>query len=317
MAIRSVSKNVLAWVICNLELLCIKTVGLLVRIAPYKVSLIETLGLFTGFVFLCLKFNRWREITKFARHTGSTLPVPLYLGCYWVQRGRDRVWEEAYHEATFSLKQYITTENEEMIEKAVGEGKGAILLGAHIGPKLCSTILHEMNIDVKTLVGHSGFERQQNILKLGIEFLLSKDILFFKDTQRALLTRDSEKELVRHLRKGGVISMFIDFHARQGVIAEFFGLPFRFSVFPFKLALRHNSPVFFYFLDKAQNGGYRLCFVPSGDFLTPEEGVKRYASFFQAQITKYPFMWAVPSFLNWDPRDADQHHTSKLDQVNV
>lgn len=280
----------LRWFIYNLKFLCIRIIGLIIRITPFKVYLVETLGLLLGLTHLCLNFRKWKKIVGFAKHTGSTLPAWLYLLKYFTERGRNTVWQEVIYEAPTALKKYITVENAEILKQAVREGKGTILVGAHYGPRLCMFMLHEIDIEARGLATH-------NALTPRIKSLIFKRDLWLKG--RIIKANRSEKEFVRHLRGSGVVLIKNDLPRREGLVTQFLGFPARLSRFPFKLALRYDAPVFFYFFDKTQNGGYRLYFVPPGDFSTPEEGVKQYASFFQRQITKNPFLWdSVPHFLD-------------------
>lgn len=302
MSMRTIAHDIFAWVKCNLKLLCIKAIGLMVRITPWKVPVIEAMGILRGLISMCLKFKQWKAITRFARQTGSAIPGWLYILKYFIQKGSDQIWEIAFFEAPSALEKYFTIENNEMLEQAVKEGRGIVLLGAHYGPRLYRLFFWKMNLDFKALVSYGTFRRQKDTSTLGIRPLVSRKASFYRDNPLSLVAKQAEREFVHHLRKGGVIAMYIDVPRQQqgGVVTEFFGFPMRFNYFPFKLALRYNAPVFFCFFDKAKNGGYRLRFVPCGDFSTPDEGVKKYASFFQAQIATYPFMWKVlPNFVRW------------------
>lgn len=269
--------------------------------------MIDTLGVLAGLTFMCLKINQWKAIAGFARQTNSNLPVLLYILKYFVQKKTDLIWELGLYEAPSVLEKYFMVENREMLEQAARKGKGAVIVGAHYGPRLYRLMLQKININVRTLVSHGTFRNPKDTSNLGIRFLISKKALFLRNSQHTLASNRSEKEFVRHLRQGGVVGIFIDVPRQHqgGVVTEYFGFPMRFNYFPFKLALRYNAPVFFCFFDKVKDGGYRLCFVPSGDFLTPDEGVKKYATFLHTQITAYPFMWGtLPKFSRWFPKQA-------------
>ncbi len=291
--------KVFAWIACNVELLFVRTLGLIVRTAPCKVLLIEIAGLFAGLLFLLIQFQQWKKIARFARHTGSTLPTWQYIIRFFIERGKKRVWEELSYEEPSLLKSYIAVGNVEVLAQASKAGNGVIVLGADYGPGLCTFLLQENNINIKTLACTAFVEKLQNTEELGLKFLISKKISFLTKSN-TLVAQGSERELVRHLKNGGAISMRElpnrDFLG-TGITAKFFGLPVHYSNFPFELGLRYKAPVFFYFFEKSPAGGYRLCFIPSGEFSTPQTGINKYTSFFQAQIIANPFMWAkVPIF---------------------
>ena len=291
------------WSIHNLKFLMIKITGLIIRIAPFKVHLINTLGFFLGLIDMCLKSNKWKAIAAFARQSGSTLPGWLFLLKYFIQRGEDRIWSSIVWEVPNFPKKYITVENKELLDKTIKDGKGAILVGAHYGPLFYTYFFREINFNVKILASKKFLKHLHNSLELGINFLISKRVLFLTGTQSYVVAQPhrSEKEFVPHIKKGGVVLIINDiyFTCNENENTGFFGFPGRFSYFPFRLGLRYNVPIFFCFFNKAQNGGYCLNFTPSGDFSAPEEGAKKYASFLQKQITTYPFMWGMNLLLRW------------------
>ena len=305
----SIIRSVLLRVAYNLEFLRIKARGLLIRIVPCKVFLIETLALFHGLMSLFTKFNQWKVIARFAKHTGSVIPGWLYILKYFIQRGRDNIWGVVYCEAGSGIKKYFTVENRDLIEQAVEEGKGAILVGAHLGPSLYAVMFHELNIDIRMLASKKFTKYIEEASEFGMKSLISNKVKILKDAQLTLRAGKSERELIQHLRKGGVVAMHIDFPSHQkqeGVVSDFFGMPMRFNYFPFKLSLSYNAPVFFYYFNKDKNSGYKLSFSPCGNFSTPEEGIKKYSFFFQKHIISHPFMWnELPEFFSWFPNSTN------------
>ena len=287
----------------NLKLLRIKARGLLIRIVPCKVFFIETIATIHGLISLFTKFNQWKTIAKFAKHTGSVIPGWLYVIKYFIQRGRDNIWGVVYCEAGPGIKKYFTVDKRNLIGEAVGEGKGTILVGAHLGPSLYAIMFNEINLDVRMLASKEFTKYLDEASALGMKFLISNKVKILKDSKLILMAWTSGKEFVKHLKAGGVVAMHIDFPSHQkneGMVSDFFGMPMRFNYFPFKLSLTYNAPVIFYYFSKNKNGGYKLSFSPCGNFRTPEEGIKKYSSFFQKQIISNPFIWnELPEFLSW------------------
>lgn len=302
MSISSIVSNISAWLKCNLIFLSIQIARLTIKVLPCKIFLLKVLGYVSGLITMFLNINCWKPIINFAKHTGSTMPGWIYVLRYYLQNGLDKTWTHIYYEAAPSLGKYIRFENWEILEKTIAEGKGAILLGAHYGPGLSGFLLNEMNIKFKQLVGKDAYIRWENDFKLGIKPLISKRNMFLRDSNKFIMTKKSEKEFIRHLKSGEAVIMQIDVLSRtkREKPVDFFNIPTRFYYFPFKLALRYEIPVYFVFFKKDQHGGYRYCIAPFGDFSTQEEGVMKYASFFQSLITSYPFMWYfVPDFFDW------------------
>ena len=252
MSILSDHVSILKWTRYNMFYLYIKVAVQVVKILPCKVFLIRGFGFLLALKLMFINSNiiRWKLIARFARHTKSTIPAWLYVIKYFVQTGADTAWTIFYYEANSSVKRYITIKNKKLLQSALAEGNGVMLLAAHYGPKLYGMMLHEMNIEFKYLV---NFQEWNNYLsKIVIKPLSCKQFLFVENSQRYLTAHKSEKEFVRHVKSGGVVSMQIDQSSkkRREERIDFFGFPIDFSYFPFKLSLKYKTPILFYFFTK-------------------------------------------------------------------
>ncbi|MFA6056046.1 MAG: hypothetical protein WC769_11810 [Thermodesulfovibrionales bacterium] len=260
------------------------------------------MGIAIGLFFMFLRIGQWGAITRFARHIGSPLPALLYLVKYFTQQGKDGVWGYVFCEAPSVLDQYVTTWNAEALRNALAGGKGAIVLGAHYGPALNSYMLYRMHFNLKILFAKEYVMHLYNAGTLVLKPFRSKKVMFLNDSGVVLVSRKQEKHLVSHVKKGGLIALTLDFPGptRKDATVSLFGLSICPHVFPFRLALKYEIPVFFYLFNNMKHGGYRLDFIPIGEYSTPEEGFRRYLSRLQAQIEEYPFMWStIPHFFEW------------------
>ena len=285
----------------SLRFSCRKMIILVIKLAPNRIYQINMIGAFTGITSMFVNINRWKAISRFAKHTDDSLPILFYLTKYFMQRGKDMVWNIAIYEKSLNLQKYFSIDNKEILEQANNEDKGVIFVSAHYGPALYTYIFNNMNIYLKSLVNYKTLERIEYIEKIRCRFLLSKQQLFLKDGQRILRAGKSEKELVRHLRRGGNVLILNDGNISKyrNKSTEFFGLPMGLSYFPFKLALKYDVTIIFCIFNRNQNTGYLLRLIPFSNFITAEEGVRQYSLFLQEQISIYPFMWrSLPNFLN-------------------
>jgi lauroyl/myristoyl acyltransferase len=282
--------------------LAIRLTGLFIRIMPFEAFFLNSLGLVLGLSLMVLRIGHWGEIIRFARHIENHQPDHIFLMKYFAQQGKDGVWGYAYCEAPAVLEQYVTTGNAEALRNALSAGKGAIVIGAHYGPTLYTYLFYRMHFNVKALLAKEYVMSLQNAGTLVPRPFRNKKIMFMNDSGVVLISREEEKHFVSHVRKGGLVVTHLDFPgptSKEKAI-RFFGLSICPHVFPFRLALKYNIPVFFCLFRNMRHGGYQLDFIPSGHYATPEEGFKRYLSYLQGRIEENPFMWSmIPRFFQW------------------
>ncbi len=286
----------------NVKFLAIRLIAISVSVIPFKAFLLNSLGSVVGLFLMLLRIGQWKAIKWFARHTGSPLPALLYIVKYFVQQGRDGVWGYVFCEAPYALDKYIIMQNMEAVEHALEGRKGAIVLAAHYGPELYTYMLNRMHFNVKTLADKKFVMQLHDAETLVLEPLRSKRIMFLNKSGVLLVSREEEKYLFDHVKNGGMVKMEIDYPgpSRNTGTAPFLGISIRPHLFPFRLALKYDIPVFFCFFNKNKSGAYIMNFIPSGEYSTPEEGFRQYLSSLQAQIEECPFMWGmIPLFFEW------------------
>ena len=265
-----------------------------VRIVPWKICVINVFGTISGIIMMFTKIRQWRCVMKFAKNIGNPLPGFLYVLRHFVQTGIDYVWGYLYYESIPELKQYFETENKKIIDAAYSDGTGVIVLSAHYGPMVTTYMLNNMYGNIKRPVTSDNFERWRKMSKYTIKPLRSRIHEFLSNSKSSIVSGKSEKEMVMHVKKGGILFMYIDgLGPVQGKDVDFFGLPLKPNFFPFKLSLRYNVPVVFCSLEKKINGGYLLRITRCNAFSTPDEGYMQYVSFLKTIIGTKPFSWLL------------------------
>jgi len=292
----------------NVKFLAIRLIGLSVRVVPFKSFWLNSIGTVIGLLFMFQRIRQWGMIIRFARHTGSPLPDLIYLMKYFIQQGKDGVWGYVFCEAPSVLEKYITTRNTEALKRALSGGKGTIVIAAHYGPALYAYMLHRIHSNVKVLYAREYIMHLSSTITLVPKFFQSKKLMFLNNSGIVLTALKEEKQFACHVKKGGLIATDLDFPGPKGNDSRvsLFGISMLPHVFLFRLALKHDIPVFFCLFNNVKRGGYRLDFIPIGKYSTPEEGFQRYLSNLQGKIEEHPFMWtAIPHFLKLSscPRD--------------
>jgi lauroyl/myristoyl acyltransferase len=176
----------------------------------------------------------------------------------------------------------------------VEDGRGAIIIGAHYGPRISARLFKEHGMETRALVSERTVKHLMDASKYGVRFLKTRKLAFTTGGSLLVQSRRSEKTLVKHVISGGAIMMLMDFPAASagGELVEFLGSPFKFNTFAFKLALRHSVPVFFFFLVRQGRDSFRLSVAPCEGFSTPEEGLRIYKTRLESVILENPFEWA-------------------------
>ncbi|MEE8574819.1 MAG: hypothetical protein V3T30_05350 [Thermodesulfobacteriota bacterium] len=250
---------------------------------------------------MCRRFRQWPAILWFAKATGTKMPVWLYLIRFYVEKVSTRLWADQYCENPEELKDYLEIEGLDSLKKSIKEGKGVILAGVHCGPPIAFFFFHEiLNIDIKVLVEEGAQKGWENYRRFAAESLISKKIRTLTAPGSSTTASDDLKGFVRHLAGGGVLSIYPDVLGRGKSFGEvsFLSLTACFSLFAFRLALKHDAPLYFSLFTKRKGGGYRLRIVPCESFDTPEEGLRIYAAHFETELEKSPYRWlTLPSFL--------------------
>lgn len=149
------------------------------------------------------------------------------------------------------LRGMLEVENPEVLEEAVAEGRGVVLLLAHMGNWELLTRMHRF-FPKGTKSG--AFYRPLNNLILNERVLREREA----DGTRLFSKRDSLHHVTGFLRSGGVIGILVDQRVgRQGDVVEFFGRLTRASPLPGLLVRRCKSEVLALSLSSIDPGRWR------------------------------------------------------------
>lgn len=256
-------------------------------------------GCLLGLRLFLAQRAQWPAVERFRVLTGSALSSRAYRRRFFLTKGRDWFWEDMAYEPVSGARRFFDVQGAEAVERAVRSGSGAVLIGAHYGPSTAGLLLEQAGMDVRVLAADNVVEAwRSQAAQCGRRWVTGK-CRFLSDPARMCVSGSGERAILRHLRRGGLMMTHLDLPNRgRGVDSLFFGQPVRFHYFPVKLALRHGAPVFFFdTATRDARGVYRLVLRPAGSFVSLEEGIARYAAFFEARILRHPFAWKrLPNF---------------------
>lgn len=289
----------------NYWFLYVKIISALIKSSPDKLKAIKTLGTFKGWVAFLKNKKKRKRLNDFLKLINSN--PSSYNEClkFFIQEEIDKLWGFLFYELADNLKNYIPIENSDLVKETLKQGTGAILLGAHNGPDVYKYLSHQVNPNVKNLTGKGLYDYIQNASNLAFKSLISKKVQFLKESGHMLEINKCERELVSHVRNGGIISMHLDFPTpgKNSTIVDFLGQKMGMSYFAFKLSLNYNIPIFLYFIEKDPEGEYLYQYTPINGFSSPEEGAQLYANIVEKKILEYPYLWNLAAeFPAWFSR---------------
>jgi len=154
------------------------------------------------------------------------------------------------------LESRVTVENPELLEAAVREGQGCLLLPPHMGNwEILSRIKNHFP------AGHplGALYRPLNNPHLDARLTGKRR----SEGTRMFSKRDSLLEITRFLKEGGIIGVLADQRAGlQGVLARFFGRLTRSSPLPYLLIRRCKIPAFAISVRTVRPGHWALRYHP-------------------------------------------------------
>ena len=275
-----------------LKTLLLKIAVFVIRISPFKKFTIEVLIRFAALrIFLSRKRCPWHQIVGFAKLNGVTDTGWHYAYRYFVEQARCSTWSHLYYELPDRLSKYISIEGLAELKEATRQGRGAVLIGAHYGPSVATFLLQQEGVVVRPVVGNQLLLKGPNIPHFWRHLASSRRDTFLGQEMEFFDAKKSERDLVRYVRQGGVVSMLIDYPRPQvgGEPIRLFGQPLNLYYFPFKLAQKYGIPIFFHVFEITPGGGYRLRLTPAGEFSTPAAGTADYAHHLEQHVQTYPY----------------------------
>lgn len=291
-------KNIFYKTKANAVSLAVKIAGAVIRAVPFRILVIRFLCLLSGTALIIIRVRSWPVIARTRSITGVSLPAWRYVTSYYMQRAQDILWSWLFFEAPRELQGAIKFQCQGEFLKPLQSASGCIVLGAHYGPNLYMHCLDGNLGNVKAVISPEQITSWRSLLQHSYGPLQSYMLRYLSDSQRILDPHKSLKELLKHLKHGGITLMHCDYPGpgKASGNHRFFGIPFQPHTFPFRLSLSHGIRIFFACFEKDKTG-YRLQLELCENFSSPEEGYDKYLRFVENRIRRFPFMWALLPFL--------------------
>lgn len=202
------------------------------------------------------------------------------------------------------IKEWVSIEGEEHLQKALAQGKGAIILSAHMG----SFILMYLRIiqqGYKTNVimrrtRDEDFEKHISALRKAQSM----------NTIYALPQRQCIQQSIKVLRNGELLFMLLDQHygAEGRVEVDFFGQKAATATGPLVFSKRVGSPIvpMFIIKDESKVNGHKILILPEVELNQFDEdpkaiieNVQVLSNIIEDMVKKYPHEWGGWMHKRW------------------
>jgi predicted LPLAT superfamily acyltransferase len=196
-------------------------------------------------------------------------------------------------------------DGEELFKPSLEQGRGIILIGAHVGCwELGGHFLGRFNIPVNLVVIERELAGIQRLLDAATQAKRFRILTADDDPLRSV-------PILAALRRGEIVALLGDRSlGGADVEAGFLGGKVRLPAGPYRLAAASGAPLFQVFVVREKLGCYRFTTFPP-EFLSREEvrsdpdavaaRAQRYAGRLEEIVRQYPFQWAN-FFAYWEIR---------------
>ncbi|MCM4156755.1 lipid A biosynthesis acyltransferase [Gramella sp. AN32] len=263
------------------------------------VWIIKTFGLYPAYFvllfvaayFIIFSFNSTKSTYYLFRKRLGYPPVAAALNVYWSYFTFGRIQLDRIA-ITSGLKKKFTFEFDgiEYIQNLLKQGKGGILLTAHIGNfNLAKHFFEERHAEAVVNLVITDFEHRQ------IKSYL--DSVTGKPDVKVIVLKDDLSHIF-HMKKALENNELLVFAADRFLEnsktydVEFLGKKVKFPHGPFKLAGRNKIPVLFVHLMREKNFHYHFFARPyNPEKFTSKEILKSYLEDLEKMVKKYPHQW--------------------------
>lgn len=193
---------------------------------------------------------------------------------------------------------HYTYNNADLLRRSVGQGKGVILLAAHIGNwELSGHRLHNISsgrIHLVMLQGDNPVVQKfvdDRMREQGVTIINPRDGIGASLAIHAALQRSEVVCMLGDRAHGG----------QPAVTVRFFGRPARFPIGPFQAAALTGAPIVMCFLNATGDRTYHLTIEPPWTVTIPGRGparqvalqkaVQAWATRLEQQVRRYPLQW--------------------------
>ncbi len=270
--------------------------GLLVLVALLPVRALQALGRGFGSVFYAFS-GKFRELCE----TQLGMAMPELSAAERRRIGRECLRQQgmtlmetlALPRLRRDAERWVSSEGQEALVEAAGEGKGVLLVTAHTGNwELLPLVLWRLDIKGAAMVRPLNNPRLNRLALALREHEHLEVILRGSDA--------SPRQMLAALKRERALIMAIDVDIEtQGVFVDFFGIPAHTPRAPASLALKLGTPVVTYFDRRLADGTHRIRFerVPvtreMRDSADPVlELTRDLVARMEAHIRQYPEQWS-------------------------
>jgi lauroyl/myristoyl acyltransferase len=212
------------------------------------------------------------------------------LPAFFFHRARFRLWNQlcfAHPETTCAS--FSLTGLERVLDKG-REGRGVILLGIHTIVSVYGIILRHLGVPLQILTTEPDVLEHGRMPTDGLDTPRRR---FIGSHLSLLPAGRSERALLRHLLGGGCALIVNDYPSPngRGMALPLLGQEVTYSLFPFRLALRHDIPLLYCVHRVTAGGGIEISCIEPPHFSDPGEGLRHYLAFLEGEIRSSPPFW--------------------------
>lgn len=247
--------------------------------------------LFVAAYFIFFSFNSTKSTYYLFRKRLNYSPIPAALNVYKSYFTFGKIQLDRLAIASGSKNKFsFEFDGIRYIQDLLKQGKGGILLTAHIGNFNLAKHFFDDQVDPATVnLVLSDFEHQQ--IKNYLESVTGKASL------KTIVLKDDLShifEMRKALDRNELLVFAADRYLKDAktYTEEFLGKETRFPQGPFKLAVRNAIPVLFVHIMREKNFHYHFYARPAtGNEKTGKDLLKLYLENLETMVKKYPHQW--------------------------
>lgn len=277
----------------NAGLIATRLAAAAIGVFPDRSFAVGLLSLPYGALKMLRGVSKWKYLARFAVLIDARMPALLFAPWFFIREAENVLWAKAMHETAGTAARHVEFEGTGPLKAVLDEGRGAVIVGAHYGPLAVLRLLQHEGVYARALANDKTIDDCMAASRCCLPGLRTRELGFLTEPGRLIQTRRSEKDLARHVIDGGAVFIMGDHPAyyKGGEVTDFLGFPIRLNTFAFKLALRHDVPVFFLFIRRKRFNSFLLSLKRCDAFDTPLEGLKMYVSDLESVISSDPSAW--------------------------
>jgi len=189
-------------------------------------------------------------------------------------------------------------ENQIFIKEMTQNTKGALMLGAHFGPRITSYILNENGVKPNTFI--SGACKESNYRNEHKSWMTNTAFHHFHQEMKYIL-RGQEREVIRCFDRNQVVLYYNDAKMDgipSAIPVSIHGENSSISLFGIKAAISNNVPLYYFNTLRINGGKYQLYIKRLDGFDNALEALGMYISCLEEDIIRAPFSYMYGRHFN-------------------